>query len=400
MTTSATVTVQSEVTALTGTLAAVYTELYGYEAVTATDLARAAEVSLSATRKALTTLEQRGLAWRTPGGNDGVRRLPDHWHPVTPDSGPSHADQATTASETAEAETELPSDSDKLAELGPGDDGAERTPEEQAADEEADVSNVAEAVASPAGPDLAGDQPMMEELPTERMLGHTSAEAVLAEARDQADDGPAPAADFEDLAPQPGDGADTDQKGPAGEVNDALPGAGALDTIGDADDSGLTDALLDAEGDQPEDGDGDHELGAEAGEAEPVDSGARDGTPDSTGEDTVLPAEGGAAPEEPAEHVCVCSTCGTHLRPRARKRAVTTTGGGYRLAPGELHQMVLGHLQANPEQDWTPTKISQVLGRSSGAIANAMATMVSRGEAVQTSAQPRRYQAAPAGTAE
>ncbi len=86
------------------------------------------------------------------------------------------------------------------------------------------------------------------------------------------------------------------------------------------------------------------------------------------------------------------------LRPPARKRATATPSGGSRLAPGQLHQMILEHLRAHPEQDWSPTKISQALGRSSGAISNALATMVTRGEAAMTCAQPRRYQAAPAAT--
>jgi hypothetical protein len=79
---------------------------------------------------------------------------------------------------------------------------------------------------------------------------------------------------------------------------------------------------------------------------------------------------------------------------RRRKRPAPVTASGPRLAPGELHRMVRGHLQASLERDWTPTQISRALGRSSGAIANALDTMVSRGEAIMTSAKPRRYQAA------
>src|SRR5690348_11348852 len=72
------------VTGLTGTVAAVFTELCGQDGATAAALALAAEVSPSAARKALAALEQQGLARRTPGGNDRTRRLPDTWYATAP----------------------------------------------------------------------------------------------------------------------------------------------------------------------------------------------------------------------------------------------------------------------------------------------------------------------------
>ncbi|WP_344623828.1 MarR family transcriptional regulator [Kitasatospora arboriphila] len=85
-----------------------------------------------------------------------------------------------------------------------------------------------------------------------------------------------------------------------------------------------------------------------------------------------------------------CPTCGHRSRPGGPRAA---TSGGPRLAQGELHRMVLDHLRAHPGQDFTATGIANAVGRSSGAIANALATMTTRGEAEQTSAKPRRYRA-------
>jgi hypothetical protein len=64
-----------------------------------------------------------------------------------------------------------------------------------------------------------------------------------------------------------------------------------------------------------------------------------------------------------------------------------------------LHGLALEHLRAHPEQEWTATGIAKEIGRSSGAIANALVTMVNRGEAEMTCAAPRRYRAVSAGDA-
>jgi hypothetical protein len=55
--------------------------------------------------------------------------------------------------------------------------------------------------------------------------------------------------------------------------------------------------------------------------------------------------------------------------------------------------MVLDHLRAHPGQDWGPSGIAKEVGRSAGAIANALTAMVSRGQAELTCAKPRRYRA-------
>ncbi|MFC1437981.1 hypothetical protein ABUW04_06890 [Streptacidiphilus sp. N1-10] len=107
----------------------------------------------------------------------------------------------------------------------------------------------------------------------------------------------------------------------------------------------------------------------------------------STG-DSVAPS--GSGPVVPPGQPC--PTCGHQVRP-ATQRAVS--GRGTRLGQGQLHELALEHMRAHPEQEWTATAVAKDIGRSSGAIANAMATMVNRGEAEMTCAAPRRYRALP-----
>lgn len=62
-----------------------------------------------------------------------------------------------------------------------------------------------------------------------------------------------------------------------------------------------------------------------------------------------------------------------------------------RLGRGQLRSLV-----AEPTAELTPARLAGVLGRSAGAIGNALARMVDEGLAVQTGSSPRRYRHAPA----
>jgi hypothetical protein len=75
---------------------------------------------------------------------------------------------------------------------------------------------------------------------------------------------------------------------------------------------------------------------------------------------------------------------------------------GARLRPGELRTLVHTYLTERPGQELTPTKISKELGRSAGAVGNALATMTDAGEVTQTSTKPRKYMLAaqPTGAAD
>jgi hypothetical protein len=52
------------------------------------------------------------------------------------------------------------------------------------------------------------------------------------------------------------------------------------------------------------------------------------------------------------------------------------------------------HLQAHPGKEFTPGEVARVLGRSSGAVANALDTLVAQDVAELTCEQPRRFRAA------
>ncbi|WP_084965494.1 hypothetical protein [Thermoactinospora rubra] len=93
----------------------------------------------------------------------------------------------------------------------------------------------------------------------------------------------------------------------------------------------------------------------------------------------------------------------TGAAPARATRTHTGNGGGSgfragRAAPRPLRPEVIAHLRAHPNADFTPGEIARVLDRSSGAVANALDTLVKSGEAVMTGERPARYRLAPAGT--
>lgn len=73
---------------------------------------------------------------------------------------------------------------------------------------------------------------------------------------------------------------------------------------------------------------------------------------------------------------------GRHL-PRRRRRGDPAGG---------LRGLVADHLAGHPAEDFSSTQVANALGRSSGAVANALERLVQHGAAVQTSTAPRRYQ--------
>ncbi|MCX4834245.1 MULTISPECIES: hypothetical protein [unclassified Streptomyces] len=68
--------------------------------------------------------------------------------------------------------------------------------------------------------------------------------------------------------------------------------------------------------------------------------------------------------------------------------------GKRRLAPGGLRQMVIEHLRTHPEEAFTATRISRIIEKSSGAIANALVTLTKQHIAEQISDRPRTYRLA------
>ncbi|MDH6223647.1 helix-turn-helix domain-containing protein [Streptomyces sp. MJP52] len=88
-----------------------------------------------------------------------------------------------------------------------------------------------------------------------------------------------------------------------------------------------------------------------------------------------------AAPKLPAQRTAPALT-------------VIPGGDGQRLAPGALRQLVLDHLTAHPGEAFTSTRISRAIGRSSGAIANALVTLTRHGLAEQVTSRPMTYRLA------
>ena len=88
---------------------------------------------------------------------------------------------------------------------------------------------------------------------------------------------------------------------------------------------------------------------------------------------------------------------------QARRSLKAATGGRKAPAarPGGLRDKVLAHLDAHPDEEFTPHEIHKVLDHSSGAIANALDTLVKLGDAEVATEKPRRFRRAaqPAGAA-
>jgi len=81
---------------------------------------------------------------------------------------------------------------------------------------------------------------------------------------------------------------------------------------------------------------------------------------------------------------------------QARRSLKAAIGGRKAPAarPGALRDKVVAHLDAHPDGEFTPHEIHKVLNHSSGAIANALETLVKHGEAEVATEKPRRFRRA------
>jgi nitric oxide reductase NorQ protein len=77
----------------------------------------------------------------------------------------------------------------------------------------------------------------------------------------------------------------------------------------------------------------------------------------------------------------------------------TGPGGPGRLPAGELRRRVAGFLVDHAGGQFTAGEVARGLGRSSGAVGNALTVLAGRGEAEQTCPKPVRYTATPASAA-
>lgn len=65
-----------------------------------------------------------------------------------------------------------------------------------------------------------------------------------------------------------------------------------------------------------------------------------------------------------------------------------------RLRPGALGTLVVDYLKTHAEEALGPTAVGKALGRSQGAVANALARLAEAGTVTVVSASPRRYRLA------
>ena len=100
-----------------------------------------------------------------------------------------------------------------------------------------------------------------------------------------------------------------------------------------------------------------------------------------------------------AETLCATAASSRRLLKAAVSGRKPRGGDSPAARPGQLRDLVAAHLAAHPDADFSPHAIGRVLGRSSGAVANALDRLTALGQAQLTSERPRRYRnQAPAST--
>ncbi|WP_405598257.1 MULTISPECIES: helix-turn-helix domain-containing protein [unclassified Streptomyces] len=107
--------------------------------------------------------------------------------------------------------------------------------------------------------------------------------------------------------------------------------------------------------------------------------------------DTATPAP---APADATQAAGPAKPSADEPRHTAGRTQVPVLAPKTRLAPGALRQRVIDHLQAHPQDAFTATRISRVIERSSGAIANSLVILARQGIAEQVSDKPRTYRLA------
>jgi hypothetical protein len=316
-----------------GPAAAVWAALTANPGATAAQIAAAAGTSRAIASRELTALHAAGHATRTPGTSSGRGPSPAAWHPATPGEQAQPGPAAT----------------------GTGSPPAP-SPEPAAAADAGEASAVPDAAPETA----AAAEPARQEAPRGTAAGgDTTADADDHGRAGARGDGPAITAG-DTVA---GEGEDT--PGPGGPDDTASPDTGtapAGDTVPEA--CSQAAKLLD-------------ELAAAASHAASV---LRDGHVAAA-----LPA--------------IEEISGTAAQARRLARSVASgrkARGGQTARPGQLRDLVAGHLAAYPDAEFTPHAIGLVLGRSSGAVANALDRLTALGQAQLTSDHPRRYKAAQA----
>jgi DNA-binding MarR family transcriptional regulator len=313
--------------------AAVCAALAANPGSTVAAIADAAGTGKPAARTALLEMEKDGTATRIKGAKPGI---PDTWtlaDPAPDTAAPAADPEADPAVQPGEDPAGSPDGAAEDETVGgTGQDGAV-----EVGDPAPEDGDNAEAAAP--GPETAEPEPEPHDAPAEDV--HEDA------APDEPDGEAAPGS-----APDDGDAPD-DEDAPA----DAGGGAG------DEPDPGLATELIESL----------DQIRAAADAAEMVLTASRDLK-------TVL-----AGLDEIAEQAA-----------QARRSLKAAIGGRKAPAarPGALRDKVLAHLVEHPGKEFTPHEIHKVLDHSSGAIANALDTLVKHGEAEVATEKPRKFRRA------
>ena len=310
-------------------------------------IADAAAIGRPAVRDALLAMEAAGTAARVRGGKPGI---PDTWtlaEPAPDPAGPAGPDD------------EQPGDPDDSPVDGSPDGAGED--EAAARAEQARIAEAGDSAPEEDGADADAD--------ADADAGTSTSAGPEAEQAEPADAAPAEAG-HEDAVPGE---QDDDEAGP--------------DSGGPQDPDGS---------DSPHDGDA------------PADSGSGDGDGPDPALVTDLTARLGQirAAADAAELVLTANgdlkavLAGLdeiYDRAAEARRALKAAIGGRKAPaarPGGLRDKVLAHLSEHPDKEFTPHEIHKVNGHSSGAIANALETLVKHGEAEVATEKPRRFRRA------
>jgi predicted ArsR family transcriptional regulator len=69
-----------------------------------------------------------------------------------------------------------------------------------------------------------------------------------------------------------------------------------------------------------------------------------------------------------------------------------TASGRARRADGQVEQLVLAHLRAHPQLDFSPYELAKVLGLSHGTVRRHLLRLAASGLVRQTARKPARFQ--------
>ncbi|GAA1112059.1 helix-turn-helix domain-containing protein [Streptomyces javensis] len=122
------------------------------------------------------------------------------------------------------------------------------------------------------------------------------------------------------------------------------------------------------------------ELEGPGADEAPVEAPADDATPDEPVATETAQAPAAEPDGAPAEE--------------ATPAPVQKAKASARLARGGLRQMVYEYLEAHPDEAVTAPRLAKALGRSAGAVANALVKLTGQGQAELIGESPRRYRLA------